>query len=181
MKRAALLPALLLGSINGGIITLAVLIARIIITTTTTTTTALRVLSSIHQNRRRRRRLRRRRRRITHQPKLLKIPANVPVLEPSVKRRQTRESRDENEIRFWMVDRAHLFRSHGNGNRYHARPLLFFFVIHLFFKGVKFLSLFCVFHHSSPLRARARERTQKSFLRYECIYVFIVIVVRRIT
>ena len=151
MKRAALLPALLLGSINGGIITLTVLIARIIIITTTTTT-ALRVLSSIHQNRRRRRRLRRRRRRITHQPKLLKIPANVPVLEPSVKRRQTRESRDENEIRFWMVDRAHLFRSHGNGNRYHARPLLFFFVIHLFF--VVFLA--GVFHLSSPLRARAK-------------------------
>ena len=147
MKRAALLPALLLGSINGGIITLAVLIARIIITTTTT---VFRVLSSIHQNRRRRRL--RRRRRITHQPKLLKIPANVPVLEPSVKRRQTRESRDENEIRFWMVDRAHLFRSHGNGNRYHARPLLFFFVIHLFF--VVFLA--GVFHLSSPLRARAK-------------------------
>ena len=155
MKRAALLPALLLGSINGGIITLAVLIARIIITTTTTTT-ALRILSSIHQNRRRRRHLRRRRR-ITHQPKLLKIPANVPVLEPSVKRRQTRESRDENEIRFWMVDRAHLFRSHGNGNRYHARPLLFFFVI-LFLFVVVFLSL-GVFHHSSPLQARAQERT----------------------
>ena len=144
MKRAALLPALLLGSINGGIITLADIIARIIIITTTT---ALRVLSSIHQNRRRRLR----RRRITHQPKLLKIPANVPVLEPPVKRRQTRKSRDENEIRFWKVDRAHLFRSHGNGNRYHARPLLFFFVI-LFF----FVFLAGVFHHSSPLRARAK-------------------------